>query len=104
MQAQPMMLPHGDFALGMRAIALDSDASGTQGDFAAGMRATAQSHTIATFAAGQATKPLTPVIRGTFATGQSGESKLVPAPHPRSHRHSHEQSAGAAPATQASVS
>ena len=26
MQAQPMMVPHGDFALGMRGIALDADA------------------------------------------------------------------------------
>ena len=103
MQAQPMTLPHGDFALGMRAIAIDTDASLTQGDFAAGGRARPQSVTIATFAAGQA-KTKANVARGTFATGQSRESEFGHVSHRRSHRREHEQLAVGAPATEAGLS
>ena len=103
MQAQPMMLPQGDFALGMRVNVSDASTSATQGDFATGMRTRPQAFTIASFATGQAAAP-THVIRGTFATGQSGSEHVVHARHPWAHRHEHGHPALGAPALEAGLS
>jgi hypothetical protein len=103
MQTQPLMLPEGDFAVGMRAVAGDSGRSSAHGDFASGMRSGPPALAIGTFATGQATKPGS-FIRGYFATGQSSRSPHVRIPHPRMHRHEHGQPAVGAPATEAGLS
>jgi len=102
MQAQLLMLPEGDFALGMRTIAIDAQTALTRGDFATGMRTRPHSLAVGTFATGQATKPST--VRGHFATGQAAGSLHTPSPHPRAHRHEHGQSTIGDPATEAGLS
>jgi hypothetical protein len=103
MQAQPLMLPEGDFALGMRTIAIDAQTVFTCGDFAAGMRTRPPALAIGTFATGQATTSAS-TVRGHFATGQDGRSRQTQSPHPRLHRHEHPQSTIRDPAVDAGVS
>jgi len=98
MKARPLMLPEGDFALGM-AIAGDAGASFTRGDFATGMRTKPQSLIVGMFATGQTTTR-TPVVRGSFATGQGGDSHHARAPH----GHEHGQSAVGIAAMEAGLS
>jgi hypothetical protein len=103
MQAQPLMLPEGDFALGIRAIADDVDASFTRGDFATGMRTKSQSLIVGMFATGQTTTR-NPVVRGSFATGQGSDTHHARVPRLRPHGHEHGQSAVGAPAMEAGLS
>ncbi len=79
----------GDYAAGLRA--LQSDAR-EHGDFATGMRSMALFMTIADVAAGQRTYSDAELVRGDFATGQHAERSATPsrdgqpAPHARARR------------------
>jgi hypothetical protein len=102
MQTQPLMLPEGDFAVGMRAVAGDLDGTFAHGDFGTGLHTRPQSLVMGTFATGQATQAS--FVRGHFATGQSSRSLHIRFPHPRLHRHEHGQSTIGAPAMESGLS
>jgi len=104
MQTMPLMLPEGDFALGMRTSAIDAQVPFTRGDFATGMRTRPHALAVGTFAIGQAITGTTPTVRGHFATGQAGRSVHTRSSHPRLHRHEHGQSTIGDPATEAGLS
>lgn len=103
MQAEALMLLEGDFALGIRAVAIDAHASFTRGDFATGMRTSPHAFATGTFATGQATTE-TSTVRGHFATGQGIRSRHIRSPHPRLHRHEHGPSTIGEPATETGLS
>ncbi len=104
MQAQPMILPQGDFARGMRAIAGDAGASFVQGDFAGGLRTRPESVSTGTFAAGQATLQ-TKGVCGHFATGQSGTIEPPRTRHSHAGRQAHHgPSVVGAPVTESGLS
>jgi hypothetical protein len=104
MQAQPMILPQGDFARGMRAISSDAGSSFVRGDFAGGLRTSPESFSTRTFATGQATQQAS-VSCGHFATGQSGafQHARVRHSHPDRHGH-HAPSVVGAPVTETGLS
>lgn len=104
MQAQPMILPQGDFARGMRAIAGDAGASFGRGDFAGGLRTTPESLSTRTFATGQTTLPANGLC-GHFATGQSGAIEHARTRHSHAGRQGHHApSVVGAPVTESGLS
>ena len=103
MQAEPLMSLEGDFAVGIRAVAIDAQASIPRGDFATGMRTRPQGFATGTFATGQATTE-TSTVRGHFATGQGIRSRHIRSPHPRLHRHEQGRSTIGEPATETGLS
>ena len=103
MQAEPLTSLEGDFALGIRAVAIDAQASIPRGDFATGMRTRPSAFATGTFATGQATTEMS-TVRGHFATGQGSRSPHIRSQHPRLHRHEHGPSTIGEPATETRLS
>jgi hypothetical protein len=99
MQAQSLMSPEGDFALGMRGTADGVGTSFTHSDFATGVRVQGPGLTVGTFATGQVTEPS--FVKGRVATGQSSRSLHVRIPYPSMHDHEHGQPTVGGPAMEA---